>query len=86
MGVFVLVSVRHAARRGYTAGGEGHLRCRRDVGCRGVPLFRCRLPASCAVSPARRSSHLMERDDADEIDDMDEMDEMDEADKQRDER
>lgn len=80
MGVFVWVSVRYAARMGYTVGGEGHLRCRRDVGCRGVPLSCCRLPVSCAVSPARRSSHLMERDDADEIDDMDE------ADKQRDER
>lgn len=28
MGVFVWVSVRHAARMGYTAGGEGRLRYR----------------------------------------------------------
>ena len=81
MGVFVLVSVRYAAREGYTAGGERCLRYPWSVECCGVPLFRCRLPATRAVSPARRSSHLMERDDADEIDDMDDMDEMDEADK-----
>ena len=56
---FVSGSVRLTACMGYTAGGEGYLRCRRDVGCRGVPLPRRRLPVPCAVSPARRSSYPM---------------------------